>query len=240
MAKIYVNVISRHQGHWAMFSAFQRAASIAQQAGHICYLAPRVGDSLVCRARNASMADFLETDCDYFFTLDDDIALPDEAFTKLIDAGKDYIGGLYRLKFRYRKDIDVVDTIATRLLPDKTVQLGTDQIQEVKYLSTGCIMHTRQFCEDMWNSYYEDRWYRENQTKREIVALYTPLIEPELREYLSEDWAFTYRAQKMGVKAYVHANVLCDHWGLERYSFTDIFDDYGEEKGEVDDDEDSS
>jgi hypothetical protein len=212
-----------------MFSAFQRAAAFAQQAGHICYLAPHVGDSLVCRARQTSLANFLESDCDYYFTLDDDIALPDLAFQKLVDANKDFIGGLYRLKFRYNPGTDVKDTIATRLVPNKIINIGQEHVQEVQYLSTGCVMHTRQFIEDMWEKYYDERWYYENQTLRKMVALYTPLIHPTDREYLSEDWAFCYRAQQIGYKAYAHGNVLCDHWGLEKYSFNDIFADYGEE-----------
>lgn len=233
MAKIYVNVISRHQGHWAMFTAFQRAAAFAHMAGHECIIAPRVGDSLVCRSRQASLADFLKSDCEYYFTLDDDIALPDMAFIKLIEADKDFIGGLYRLKTRYKPGENVINLIATRVMPNKDLVLGTETIQEVQFLSTGCIMHKREFLEDMWNKYFDERWYYENQTMRKVVALYTPLIHPVSHEYLSEDWAFCYRAQQLGYKAYAHCNVLCDHWGLDKYSFNDIFNDYGIKKEDI-------
>lgn len=230
MSSIYVNIISRHQGHWAMFTAFQRAASFAQQAGHTCIISPHVGDSLVCRARQASLADFLESDCDYYFTLDDDIALPDMAFVKLIESGKDFIGGIYRLKKRYEPGEQVTNLIATRIIPGMDLILGSDAVQEVEYLSTGCIMHTRKFIEDMWEAYKDERGYVENQTCRNNVALYTPIIHPQTREYLSEDWAFCHRAKEIGYKAYAHCNVLCDHWGLDKYSFTDIFNDYGKKE----------
>lgn len=231
MAKIYINVISRHDGHWGMFTQFQRAAYFAASKGHECVISPHVGDSLVCRARQSSLADFLQTDFDYYFTLDDDIALPDETFVKLIEADKDFIGGLYRLKTDYDPSKEEVrNLIATRILPDKPLNLGRDEVTEVDYLSTGCIMHKRSFLKDIWDKYSKERWYIENRTGRKIVALYTPMIHPKTREYLSEDWAFCYRAQQIGYKAYAHCNILCGHWGLKQYSFKEIFDDYGKKE----------
>ena len=92
---IYVSVITRHTGHWSMFQAFQNAAGYAMKKGYRCMLAPHVGDSLVSRARNNCLADFLQTDAGWFFTLDDDIAIPQETFPKLVECNLPIVGNPY-------------------------------------------------------------------------------------------------------------------------------------------------
>lgn len=212
---VYVNVITRHTGHWAMFNAFQGAAGHASQAGFKCMLAPHVGDSLVSRARNNSMADFLESDAGWFFTLDDDVALPAHAITALINANKDCIGGMYRLKRELTEDENLIDGIAVR--GKENFVFGQEEPAEVYYISGGCVMYKRKFIEDMVK-HYPELEYVENLSKKKRWALYMPYIYNN--EYLSEDWAFCQRALDKGYKMYILPNVCCDHWGLRNYSIS--------------------
>ena len=212
---VYVNVITRHTGHWAMFNAFQGAAGHASKAGIRCMLAPHVGDSLVSRARNNSMADFLESDAGWFFTLDDDVAIPTHAITELINANKDCIGGMYRLKRELTEDENLIDAIAVR--GKENFKFGQAEPAEVYYISGGCVMYKRKFLEDMVK-HYPELAYTENCTQKKRWALYMPYIYNN--EYLSEDWAFCQRALDKGYKMYILPNVLCDHWGLRNYSIS--------------------
>ena len=99
MKSVYVSICSRNTAFWNMVTAFQVAAGhLGEHKKMMCKLAPYVGDSLISRARCISMANFLETDSEYLLTLDDDIELPADGITKLIDDDKDYVGGIYRLK----------------------------------------------------------------------------------------------------------------------------------------------
>lgn len=219
MAKIYTSVISRHQGHWAMFSAFQTAAAVASHAGHIPMLAPHVGDSLCCRARQNALAHFLKSDADYLFTLDDDVAIPENALVDLINADKDIIGGFYRLKKNppAGEEFSIADYIAFRgLVP---FNLNDNEPVRVKYISNGCIMHKRKFIEDMVN-HYPELLYKENETGNDRWALYQPYVYNN--EYLSEDWAFCQRAIDKGYEMWMHTGVLCDHWGLQKFGFHEL------------------
>ena len=225
--KIYVSIISRHEGHWGMFTAFQQAAGYAVNYGYQPLLAPLVGDSLVSRARNTSLRNFLDTDCDWFFTLDDDIAMPPETFIKLIQADKPMVGGFYRLKKLPPEgdDWNIRDMIAFRGL--NAFVLGDDDLVEVDYISTGCVMHKRSFIEEMV-AHYPELAYKENVTLRDMSALYQPYVYNE--EYLSEDWAFCQRALDKGYKLYMHSGVLCVHWGLYQYGFNEIMKQVNERK----------
>jgi hypothetical protein len=211
MKTIYVGVASRNLAFWGMYLAFQNAAGYALKHGYKCYLAPIVGDSLISRARNEMLAAFLNDDlkCEYFFSLDDDIELPPTALVDLINSDKDIVGGLYRLKNDSRK-------VAIRGYESFNVKDFPNQVKEVQYLSTGCMMHKREVLESLWGAYPELS-YLANQVneKPERRALYMPYIYN--REYLSEDWAFCQRAVDKGHKIYLHTGVICAHWGLKRY-----------------------
>lgn len=230
---IYVNVISRNLGHWAMFTAFQQAASYASLHGYRVMLSPHVGDSLVCRARNTALQDFLDrTNAGWYFTLDDDIAIPPDCFVKLVEADKDIIGGFYRLKKDRKKGDNLAEGLAFRI--KEPFDLTVEEPVEVFYISGGCVMHKRSFLEAL-KTYYPEREYLENVTDRKIIALYTPFIHPETREYLSEDWAFCQRAIDKGFKMWMHTGVCCEHWGLQKFNIGDLIQEALAEEGEGED-----
>ena len=187
-------------------------------------LAPLVGDSLVSRARNTAISEFLKTDCDYLFTLDDDISLPEEALVKLVDADKNLIGGFYRLKQAFDEDDD--NAFAVRW--GESGELKMDDIVEVQYVSSGCVLYKRSFIEDMVKQHPELH-YKNNVDGEDRWALYQPFIYKE--EYLSEDWAFCQRAKDKGYKIWLHGGVRCDHFGIKNYSFKEIEGAY-KRKGE--------
>ena len=218
MKKIFISVISRNTAYWHMFNHFQMAANkIGKEMGIMCQLAPHIGDSLVSRARNTSLQSFRESEADWLFTLDDDIQLPEDALTKLVNADRDLVGGIYRLK----NDEPKRNPYAIRFL-NEDMDIKNDTLNEVKYLSTGCMLYKRTFVEKLVEQ-YPDLWYYENMTGRTIPALYMPYIYQD--EYLSEDWAFCQRARDRGHKIWLHSGVQCGHWGLKNYAMADLAED---------------
>lgn len=221
--KVYTSIISRHEGHWGMFTSFQVAASTAVLAGIQPMLAPHVGDSLVSRARNNVITQFLNTDAEYLFTVDDDIGIPAESIVELIKADKDIIGGFYRLKQDPTPDengeISLVDSIAFR--GKEPFNFYDKKPVEVQYISNGCVMHKRKFIEEMV-AHYPELYYKANQSGEDRWALYQPYVYNN--EYLSEDWAFCQRAIDKGYKMYMHTGILCSHWGLRDYSFKELLE----------------
>jgi len=215
MKSIFVSICSRNTAFWQMVTAFQIAANhVGQTLGMQCRLSPYVGDSLISRARCIQLRAFLDSGSDYLLTLDDDIELPADGITKLVQANKDLVGGLYRLK----GDKPKVNPYAIRW-KNENIHLKFDDIAEVQYLSTGCMLYKRDFVEDLVNA-YPDLWFYENLSGTVISALYMPYIYKN--EYLSEDWAFCQRALDQGHKIYVHGGVQCTHWGLHGFKVSDL------------------
>jgi hypothetical protein len=99
---------------------------------------------------------------------------------------------------------------------------GQKEPVEAYYLSGGCVLYKREFCQKMWDLYPELS-YTENLTKKERRALYMPYIHEG--EYLSEDWAYCQRALDKGFKMYLRPDVLCDHWGLRNYTFAELLEE---------------
>jgi hypothetical protein len=223
---VYCSIISRNLAFWNMYMSLQVAATtLGQQLGIRLQLAPLVGDSLVSRARNTALANFLESDAEWYFTLDDDISLPADGLVKLIEADKDIIGGFYRLKQAF--DETTPNAFAVRWLNDGTIDM--DSVVEVMYASSGCIMHKRSFIEQMVKDYPELH-YKNNVDGADRWMLYQPFVYKN--EYLSEDWAFCQRARDMGHSIWLHGGVRCDHFGIKNYSFSELNPNLGVTNGE--------
>jgi hypothetical protein len=215
--KVYINVCSRRAPEWGMILTLQNAMQYAAKHRISTNLAPRVGESLICRARNNSLINYMETECDYLLTVDDDIEIPVSGIVKLIKADKDIIAGFYRLK-----DKDEAHT-AIRMpkerqheIPDFPEIFKKNLVVPAKYVSTGCLLVKRSVFLKMIG-HYKELHYTQNLTKKQAWALYMPMIHAD--EYLSEDWAFCQRAEDVGFEIWAHGGVRCGHWGLIKYDF---------------------
>jgi hypothetical protein len=208
MINVYVGIPSRTKGYWSMYQGLLANVMNCAQHGINVAIDPKVGCSLICRARQDMTHKFLFENpvATHFFQLDDDVQLPPDAIYKLVSADKDIIAGMYPHK-------DNRGTIPIRGFDTFKVQdLQPEEIVEVAYLSTGCLMQKREFVQKMWDS-YEDLSYEANITSgdKDRRALYMPYIHD--KEYLSEDWAYCQRALDIGTKIYLHSGVKCPHWG---------------------------
>jgi len=212
---VYISVCSRQHAEWGAIIKLQEAMQVARSEGISTTLAPRVGESLICRARQNSLYDFYKRKFDYLFTVDDDVEVPIDVITKLVNADKDMIGGFYRLKDKSKA------LTAVRLLNgniDFPEIFKKDLTLEVKYLSTGCMLVKRGVVKKMMKAYPELK-YTANITNNKQYALYMPYIHNN--EYLSEDWAFQQRAHEIGFKSWADGSIRCGHWGLVKYDFKD-------------------
>ena len=212
---VYISVCSRQHAEWGAILKLQEAMQVARSEGISTTLAPRVGESLICRARQNSLYDFYKRKFDYLFTIDDDVEVPMDVITKLVKADKDIIGGFYRLKDKSKA------LTAVRLLNGKIdfpEIFKKNLTLEVKYLSTGCMLVKRNVVKKMMKAYPELK-YTANITNNKQYAFYMPYIHND--EYLSEDWAFQQRAHEVGFKSWADGSIRCGHWGLVKYDFED-------------------
>jgi len=210
--KVYISACSRRAPEWGMIICLQKAMQHAASKGITCTMSPRVGESLICRARQNSLVAFMDTDCDYLLTVDDDVELPKNAISKLVEDDKDIVGGFYRL----RQDDKAVTAVRIPGKPDFPEIFKKNLLTLAIYVSTGAKLVKRKIIETMIAA-YPDLHYTQNRTNKPAWALYQPYIYKD--EYLSEDWAFCQRAKDIGFEVWADGSVRCGHWGLIKYDF---------------------
>jgi hypothetical protein len=215
--KVYINTCSRRAPEWGMILKLQMAMQHASKHKITARFAPRVGESLICRARNNSLIDFMESDCDFLFTIDDDIELPLNAIVKLVKNDKDICAGFYRLKRNDKAHTAVrISKEVKAEIPIFSDVFKKGLVIPAQYVSTGCMLVKRSVVDGMVK-HYPKLHYTQNITFKPACALYQPYIYDD--EYLSEDWAFCQRARDAGFEIWADGSIRCAHWGLIKYDF---------------------
>jgi len=196
-------------------------------------------ESLITRARNYCVDEFLRSDCDYLMFIDSDI-------------GFDYKDVLTLLHFAGRDEYDII----TAPYPKKTiawekvkaaVDLGyandnpfqlqefvgdyvfnpVDGIKsfsvtepvEIKEGGTGFMMIPRKTFEKYDEAYPELKYIPDHARtesfdgSREIMCYFDTVIDPDSKRYLSEDYMFSQYARKAGMKIWMFPWMKLKHVG---------------------------
>lgn len=191
-------------------------------------------ESLVQRARNLITARFLKSGASHLLFIDADIGFGPDTVFRLIDANKDIATAVYPKKaFNWA----VIDEKLRDKCTEPVHMAGLDYninitgtatvvngFVHVLDSATGFMLISRAVIEHMAKAYAgtltcandlpgaEDPGYI-----KEYVALFDCMIDPSNRRYLSEDYAFSRRAQEQGFEVWADvASPLC-HVG--NYSF---------------------
>ncbi len=162
-------------------------------------------DSMVTRARQIALGMAINdgVDYDFLFTVDDDLILPPDALIKLIDADRDIVAGLYRLKC----DDEV---ILAHVMLDGEEKLIPNDVIPIKYAATGCTLVKWEVVKRMTESFPELRYHTRSQGKKiPMWGFYIPVIHED--RFLSEDCAFCLRAKELGFEVWAHGGVRCGH-----------------------------
>lgn len=199
------------------------------------------GESHVNRARNTSVARFLQTDCTHYLTIDSDIANSAEQIQRLIGHDLPIVAGLYAKKEVGPAQwvLNAIDGIET---PDE------NGLIEVKCAGTGFLLVDRQVFEKM----IERNAVRKEENKAMLAKLEGVLgasdcaylaklcmhdnieYQDDSRKrmgtmhnffhagvwgdrFLSEDWWFSETARAMGIKVYADTKVQLVHVGYADY-----------------------
>jgi glycosyltransferase involved in cell wall biosynthesis len=168
-------------------------------------------ESLIQRARNNIMRNFLEKSrADYFFFIDDDIVpMNPDAIDQLVEADKDIIAGVYIMKKPPYKP--TFYPLNGEPLPD--IRKLSEPFQ-VDYVATGFTLYRRNVCRAMFDN-----------TPYPFDCFDVPKIG-----YLSEDWAFCHRAKALGFKCWIHPKPQLAHLGIYAYSLSDYYQQIEMEK----------
>jgi hypothetical protein len=172
------------------------------------------GDSLVSRARNRIVAEFMKSDCDTLLQIDTDIGFDPDKMIKMLQRGLPVVGGLYALKQKNETAWCMNSLAGKRDRRDGTT--------EVLYIGTGLFAVKREvfacMIEDGCAQEYEAD---DNEKKMKLWDFFRVGVvdddQVKRRRYLSEDWYFCNMARKLGYKIFADRANVGTHYGEISY-----------------------
>jgi hypothetical protein len=196
------------------------------------------GDSLITRARNRLVNQFLEQkQWTHLLFIDADIGFtPDQVF-RLLDSGHRVVGGIYPLKNVFWDRISPDHrTPAIRQARSLEYVIGVgDQPHEdahgflaVDYVATGFLLMARQALERLCVRFPETRYFTEDAADKNVFqrdgtgspryALFDTRIDQKTGRYLSEDYAFCALCREAGEPVWADLRSRLDHVGFATFS----------------------
>jgi len=204
-------------------------------------LATLANESLVTRARNTLTAMFLQNpDFTHLMFIDADIGFDPHDIIKLLHRDKEIVTGAYPKKSINWQSIN---SIAQSKQPENAFELAKFQASYVLNIKrdhnkegkiplvkglipvmdagTGFMMIKREVIDKMTKEYSDTRYNNDLNTDPSLqpyfYALFDTMIEPESKRYLSEDYTFCRRWQKMGGEIWMDPSINLDHYGSYQF-----------------------
>ena len=196
-------------------------------------------ESLVTRARNVLLAFFLNSDYTHLIFIDADIEFKVEDLLKLYAHDKDVVVGAYPKKginWTQIRDGIKMD-LSKELEAGQVAALGSDYAINFKFenrelktvavkdglipvhdAGTGFMMIKREAILKLIEAYPEIKYNNDVQMgqvdlKDKFYALFDTMIDPTDRRYLSEDYTFCRRWQKIGGDIWLDPSISLNHYG---------------------------
>ncbi|MCX5619963.1 MULTISPECIES: hypothetical protein [Bombella] len=190
-------------------------------------------DAMITRARNTLLSNFyFRSDCTHLLFVDADISFPANAPTRLFEAGKDVIAGLYPLRDRFWDDQtkhnilagERQQTASLRYVGETAAMRETYEhgpLLKTAYAGTGFMMISRHAVSRMLKAYPELEYKRIDAPAGEDgrrFALFEGSIDAESGTYLSEDYTFCKRWREIGGEVWVDTAIELTHTGTSSFS----------------------
>ncbi|MQR01465.1 hypothetical protein [Glaciimonas soli] len=211
----------------------------AERAGMPLQIVMHQGESLVTRARNNCVAQFLEhPEWTHLFWIDADIGFSAEAAFRLLGSGYDIAAGVYPLK-RENWPIEGVPAGTTQqrfeagytrytvnakeeIEGSKEVKLivQPDGFMKMDEAPTGFMIIKRSVFERLITSYPELNYVPDSigvADKKLHYRFFDVMVDPVTRRYLSEDYGFCRLWSGLGESIYIDANSNLSHQGSKLY-----------------------
>ena len=189
-------------------------------------------ESLITRARNTMVSQFLDNEhCTHLLFVDSDIAFQPELVTKLLNFDKDVVTAIYPRKtiewqnLEYYAKQGELEAMEQKLLgynmnfPDPLNINVENGFVEVLDAATGFMLIKRDVFTKMKEAYPELKYTSDqiinNQrySSDSCYSFFDCMIDPDSNRYLSEDYTFCRRWQKIGGKIYAEILSPLTHFG---------------------------
>lgn len=209
-------------------------------------------ESLVTRARNSIVAHFLgNKDFTHLLFIDADIIFSPQTVLRLLQKNVEVVGGCYPKKGinwekvreqvpkekddlkLLAKSLDYVMSFATDNESKFNATIEKDGFTKVTKIGTGFLLIQRSAFEKMIKAYPEGKYinqlkgYSDPKVMDYFYTFFDTMVEPENRNYLSEDYAFCYKWLKTGGEIWMDTlSPLGHHGSIDfRGSISDVIQD---------------
>lgn len=195
------------------FLSMFRVSQVLMQHGINFRITTLRNESLISRARNILTAMFLDSDCTHLMFIDSDIEFQPEDILRALAYDKPVIAGAYP-----KKALPVQYAINFKFSNPETRQIRVENgAVEVLDASTGFFMIQRETIEKMVAAHPELHYRNDSNIDPKLnkycYALFDTMIDPDDNRYLSEDYTFCRRWQKMGGEIWLDPNTKLNHVG---------------------------
>jgi hypothetical protein len=169
------------------------------------------GCSVVSRARNLLVSDFLASECDTMLFIDADMSFsPDDIFRLLAWSQKrNIVGGVgcaRKFPATYYSKMDQDE--------EGNIVMDAMGLVRAKSIGTGFMMIQRQVVEELVRSHPEWEYY-DATADRKLYSLFDFKSTPE--GYIGEDYLFCERARAHGFEVWIDPTVKLGHFGIHEF-----------------------
>lgn len=195
------------------FLSMFRATQLLMRSGINFRITTLRNESLITRARNILTAMFLDSDCTHLMFIDSDIEFQPEAIIRALAYDKDIIAGAYP-----KKALPVQYAINFKFIDKDRRQIRVENgAAEVLDASTGFFLIKRETIEKMMAAHPELHYRNDSNIDPKLnkycYALFDTILDPDDNRYLSEDYTFCRRWQKLGGEIWLDLNTKLNHVG---------------------------
>ena len=194
--------------------------NVAQQSGLAMDVFLHRGESLVTRARNNCVADFLANpNWTHLFWIDSDIGFSPQAALRLLLSDYDIAAGVYPLKTD-RWPGEGANADASPETGRIDLEIQPDGFMRMTEAPTGFMVIKRNVFERMMKHYPELQYTPDSvgvEDKGLHYRFFDVMVDPKTRRYLSEDYGFCRLWEGMGESMYIDANSNLSHQGAKLY-----------------------
>ena len=170
------------------------------------------GCSIITKARNKLVRNFMESDCTDFLFVDADVVINTDAVTRLLalSSDKDVVAGSYP-----RRSKDAKFFLDFYLDEDGQLEFDDHGLMRVESVSTGFMLIRRHVIEHMIEKHPEWEYKGDGDGETEHALFDFMILNGQ---YIGEDYAFCLRARAEGFKIYLDPMISLPHIGTEEFT----------------------
>lgn len=189
-----------------------KLAQACQKHGIDIHIGSICGCSVVSRARNLLVQDFLESNADFLMFIDSDINFEPEDVLRLMawgtSNGKDIVAGVPRTRSVekvYICDLDIEDgnLIMDRFGLVRGIHVATAFMMIGRHVITS------------WMASNPGKTYYDKRTNRQVPCIFDFELTDE--GYMGEDYLFCDRARALGFNVWIDPSIKLGHMGVQEY-----------------------